>query len=259
MPRLESLHSRTRSRVVPVKRLRRLWIRLGRLVAVSALALIAAVATGGPGVPVAATVVTTHRTATTLTVTAHRPFAVFLGDSYTQGLGASSESTRWVNVTASTKGWNFVNLGRGGTGYLTPSIPQACFHPACPNYAGMIPEVATPSPDYIVVAGGQNDFPAFHASRQSVVEAIRRTYAELRAKFPKAEIVAVGPSTPWAVNADVKLFDRVVQDAAASVNAQYVSLIDPNVIGAGMIFKDKIHVNDTGHQAIAERVTAAVR
>ncbi|MET1152921.1 GDSL-type esterase/lipase family protein [Arthrobacter sp.] len=227
--------------------------------AVAALALFAAVITRGPVMPVAATVVATQQAAGTLPVAALRPLAVFLGDSYTQGLGASSESTRWVNMTASAKGWDFVNLGRGGSGYFTPSTPQACFHPVCPNYAGMIPEVAAESPDYIVVAGGQNDFSAFDTSRQRVVEAIRTTYAALRASFPHAQIIAIGPSTSSAVTPDVELFDRVVQDAAASVHAQYVSLIDPNVIGDGMFFEDKIHVNDAGHKAIAKRIIAAVR
>jgi lysophospholipase L1-like esterase len=50
-----------------------------------------------------------------------------------------------------------------------------------------------------------------------------------------------------------------VQDAANSVKAKYVSLINPNVIDLAMILPDKVHVNDAGHKAIAERVLAALR
>jgi lysophospholipase L1-like esterase len=185
------------------------------------------------------------------------PVAVFLGDSYTQGDGATAPGARWVNLVATAKGWDFVNLGRGGTGYLVTS--SGCGLSVCPNYAGMIPEVAKESPDVIVVAGGQNEFHAFNTTRQDVIDAIRKTYAELHARFPEAQIIAVGPSTPWDVNPDVALFDRVVQDAAASAEARYVSLIEPNVIGDGMLAEDKVHVNDAGHRAIAERVTAALR
>jgi lysophospholipase L1-like esterase len=192
-------------------------------------------------------------------VTGPEPLAVFVGDSYTKGTGATSESARWVNLTASAKGWRFVNLGRGGTGYFVTSKTRSCAGAVCPNYAGMIPQVAKEAPDIIVVAGGQNDFSAFNTSRQSVIDAIRATYAKIRSKFPSARIIAVGPSTPRKVNPDVEKFDQVVHDAATFVKAEYVSLLEPNAIRPGMLGQDKVHVNDAGHMAIAERVTAGLR
>lgn len=38
-----------------------------------------------------------------------------------------------------------------------------------------------------------------------------------------------------------------MQDAAASVNAKYVCLIEPNVIDPSKVIADKGHVNDGGH------------
>lgn len=188
-----------------------------------------------------------------------KPLAIFLGDSYTAGTGASSPDKDWVSLVANAEGWDFVNLGRGGTGYTATSSVQGCGLEFCPNYGAMIPEAKSQSPDVVVIAGGQNDFTTFNSDRQGVTDAIRRTYTDARTAFPKAKIVAVGPSTPWGVNAEVTAFDKVVQDAAASVSAKYVSLIDPDVIQPEMVIEDKAHVNDSGHAAIAERVESALR
>lgn len=188
-----------------------------------------------------------------------QPLAVFLGDSYTQGKGATSAEGRWVGLVATTQKWDYVNLGRGGTGYLATSTAAGCGLDFCPNIEGMIPLAASESPDIIVVAGGQNDFSAFNTDRAAVMDSIGKTYAALRAKFPEAQLVAVGPSTPWGVNKDVILFDEMVQDAASKVQAKYVSLIEPDVIDPTMLLEDKAHVNDAGHKAIAERVIAALR
>ncbi|WP_146033065.1 SGNH/GDSL hydrolase family protein [Arthrobacter sp. AFG20] len=185
--------------------------------------------------------------------------AVFLGDSYTQGTGASAPANRWVNRVAAAMDWRFVNLGRGGTGYLATAGMAGCGLEHCTNYEGMIPAAVAESPDIVFIAGGQNDFTAFNESRGAVVKSIENTFASIRAKLPKAKIIAVGPSTPWGVNPDVETFDKLVQDAAASVQAQYVSLIKPDIIVDSMVLKDGGLVNDAGHKAIALRVIAALR
>lgn len=187
------------------------------------------------------------------------PVAAFLGDSYTQGTGASSLDKRWVNIVGAGMGWNVVNLARGGTGYVATSDVTGCGLSFCPNYPAMVPEVVNAKPAVVLVTGGQNDFQNYIDDPAAVADAVHATFYAIRSAMPEAQIVAVGPSSPFGIGPHVTKLDRVVQDAAAAVSAKYVSLIEPNVITEAMVLPDKAHVNDAGHAAISERVLTALR
>lgn len=183
------------------------------------------------------------------------PRAVFIGDSYTQGTGASDkETTRWTSLVAANKGWEQINLGRGGTGYVTTSGVNGCGKEYCPSYPEMIAEAVAAQPDLVVVAGGQNDLRAMADTPDVVIAGINTTYSSLRAALPGARIIAVGPSTASTVNNTVIALDEAVKAAAAANGAEYISLLDPAVLTPEMIAPDGSHANDAGHAAIAARV-----
>ncbi len=185
--------------------------------------------------------------------------AVFIGDSYTNGTGASSPGLRWTSLVAAQRGWQETNLGFGGTGYLTAAGVQGCGRPVCPNYQDVVDQAVAAEPDIVMVAGGQNDFPAFETNRPRVTKAVNQTFAELRRELPEARLIAVGPSTTGKVNPTVTAFDAVVERAAQAHEVTYISLIRPTpVITSGMVLADRAHVNDEGHQAIADRVLKAL-
>lgn len=186
------------------------------------------------------------------------PIATFIGDSYTQGNGASSQDTKWTTLVARQLGWDELNLGKGGTGYLATASRQGCGLHYCPSYPEMIPQAAGPKVQTVFVSGGYNDFKAYAADPAPVDEAINKTYAMLRGEMPTAKIIAVGPSSPGTVTESIRAMDATVQAAAASVGAQYISLIEPNIITKEMLTEDGVHVNDAGHKAIADRVAAAL-
>src|SRR4051794_11312013 len=52
--------------------------------------------------------------------------AAFVGDSYSQGRGASRPEKRWVTLAAAEEGWRGENFGRGGTGYQLTSDINGC-------------------------------------------------------------------------------------------------------------------------------------
>lgn len=178
------------------------------------------------------------------------PVAAFLGDSYTEGIGASGQENRWSTLVSLELGWEEMNHGISGTGYATNAQG--------PGYANRLDDVIADNPDVVVVSGGQNDFSTYQFDPQGTLQAISSVYEELRAELPDAEIIAVGPSTPSAVDQTVFALDAAVQEAAESVDATYVSLLDPDVFTLDMIQPDGVHVDDAGHAAIAERVINAV-
>lgn len=181
--------------------------------------------------------------------------AVFIGDSYTQGTGASSEERRWTTLVAEDRGWDEINLGLGGTGYLTTAGIQGCGQDFCPNYQEVVIEAADLKPRIVIVSGGQNDFLKFGQDPATVKNAINGTLKDLRKSLPKAKIVVVGPSTTGKVRGAVVDMDAAVQKSSRAVGATYISLLKPrSVIEADMVLPDKTHVDDSGHRAIAQRV-----
>jgi len=184
---------------------------------------------------------------------------VFIGDSYTQGTGASAPGLKWTSLVSAERGWQETNLGFGGTGYLTAAGSKGCGRATCPNYQDVVDRAVAAEPDLVVVSGGQNDFKAFEADPKRVVRAIDRTYAELRRGLPDARLIAVGPSTPGRVNHTVTTVDAAVEKAAKANGVTYISLIRPSsVITPDMVLDDRVHVNDDGHRAIADRVLSAL-
>jgi len=185
--------------------------------------------------------------------------AVFLGDSYTQGWGASTPSLRWSALVAAGSGWVEVNQGEGGTGFVSISGPGGCGQDRCPTYLERVPEVLAVHPAVVVIAGGQNDLGQIDADPAGVRAAVDATYDEIRQGQPDARIIAVGPSLAQPANAQIETLDRWVRAAAARVGAEYVSLLEPDVIEPDMVASDGVHVNDAGHRAIADRVLGGIR
>lgn len=177
--------------------------------------------------------------------------AAFIGDSYVAGGGASSPAEGWAALLSDEMNWKQSNHAIGGTGYFLE-------FEGAPNYAGVIPEVIESAPEIVVVGGGQNDFSSYRANPAQVEEAITATYVALREGLPDARIIAVGPSTPNEIDDAARGIDEAVQQAAESVGAEYVSLLDPNVIEPAMVSPDGQHVGNTGHAAIAERVRSSL-
>ncbi|MBX0299860.1 SGNH/GDSL hydrolase family protein [Cryobacterium sp. 1639] len=233
-----------------------LWLLAG-VVAVAAVGgLVAAVVLGGAERSTPGTLLPTA--GPTPTIAPGDTAAVFLGDSYTQGWGASEPGTRWSALVADGAGWVEVNQGQGGTGFVTTSGLGGCGLDYCPTYPERVPDVVAVQPDIVLIAGGQNDLSALAADPDAVRAAVDETYTRIREGLPQARIIAVGPSTAQPGNALIAELDGWVQAAAASVGADYVSLIDPVVIEPEMVDTDGVHVNDAGHRAIAERVLAGI-
>ncbi|MCU1445188.1 SGNH/GDSL hydrolase family protein [Cryobacterium sp.] len=234
-----------------------LWLLAGAALAVVIGGAVAAVVLGGAGRNVPESLLPPAEPSPT--IPPGDTAAVFLGDSYTQGWGASEPSRRWSALVAEEAGWVEVNQGQGGTGFVTTSGLGGCGLAYCPTYLERVPDVVAAQPDIVVIAGGQNDLAALAADPDAVRAAVTETYDLIREGLPQARIIAVGPSTAQPGNELIVELDEWVQETAASVGADYVSLIDPVVIEPGMVTVDGVHVNDEGHRAIAERVLSGIR
>ncbi|MDR7385257.1 SGNH/GDSL hydrolase family protein [Promicromonospora iranensis] len=181
------------------------------------------------------------------------PVALFVGDSYTVGQRASAPSKRWSTIVAREMGWTERNVADGGTGFVSRYPDQDRL-----SYAEQLRSVGPRGIDLVVIAGGQNDFPELRETPARVFRAVADTYELAARRFPDAEIIAVGPSTPWEIGLEARALDSAVRAAAERHGATYVSMLDPDVVRDRYIDADGTHVNDRGYAAISRRVVSQI-
>lgn len=192
-----------------------------------------------------------HLAAAPLPVERAEPVAAFLGDSYTEGTGASSSSHRWTTLVANRMGWREANFGQGGTGYSTAGpVPGRQPYPARADDINA---------DVIVVAGGQNDY---GHPMPKILAGIRSTFTTLRRHNPHARIIAVSPTGPTKgdVAPELVRMRDVIQRMSRRVDAEFVDATTPNWMNASdVLAADGMHPNDRGHARYARLLVAALR
>jgi len=99
------------------------------------------------------------------------PYVLWLGDSITQGYGSSLASYGYVSVAKRILGWNILNQGIGGYGFINDIL-----HPLEGNF------------DRIFVAFGTNDRlrPDFHDN-------VNKFFEKLSKLFPNTPVTVISP------------------------------------------------------------------
>jgi lysophospholipase L1-like esterase len=175
------------------------------------------------------------------------PVAVFLGDSYTAGAGASTPAKRWTTLAAARLGWTEINAGFGGTGYTTAG-PL----PGGSTYGQRVRQVIADHPSIVIVSGGGNDLSVNGQTEQAMQTAASGVFAALRRGLPHATIavtlpIYIGahptPQFPVAITA--------VRRAAQSAHLTVLDLGEPLAGLPRDIGPDHEHPNDAGYAVIA--------
>ena len=125
--------------------------------------------------------------------------AIFLGDSITEGVGASSEANKYVNKVAEICGVEVKNFGVSGTRIARQSLPSEYI--LFDYDFQMRAEVMDKDADKVFVFGGTNDFGHGDApmgtltdrTEQSFCGAFRLLLEKLILRYPQAQIVVMTP------------------------------------------------------------------
>lgn len=215
------------------RRLPRGWLRHGPIPKVVALTVTTLVTVG----------VTVWALAPHADTRVSPPEAVFIGDSYTAGVG--SDGPDWPTTVAAALGWKVQNLAAGGTGYATEAGMNGCGREHCGAYLEQSTSI-TGKPDIIIVAGGRND------ANDAIGAAALELFTALRAKHPDATIIAL---SPWAdddePNEGFAVKTAAVSKAAGDAGVTYIDTGQPFVGQAELISSDGIHPNAAGYARLA--------
>ncbi len=200
---------------------------------------------------------------------------VFLGDSITEGTGASEHALCYVERFAAMTGAEVVNYGIGGTRFARRREPHE--NPRfdqdfCGRYDKMDDDA-----DIVVVFGGTNDFGTGDAALGTIADRTNDTFygachllvQKLYEKYPKATVVLMTPLHRLSEDevlynelgvrrvGPLRVYVQALRDIAEFYGLPLVDLfancpIQPRVdILRQMYMPDGLHPNDAGAGLVA--------
>jgi lysophospholipase L1-like esterase len=208
---------------------------------------------------VAALVFTPHSRPVVQSAAAQRPAEVavpvpsvtFIGDSWTEGIGATA-LRGYAVLTGEQLGWTYEVLGVGGSGYDVKGRGS--------TFGDRIERAVSTHPDVIVVQGSLNERTSTPAS---LAPAALHTLTRLRAAAdPGTKILVVGASyTPGTPAATINWINGVVRDDAVKVGLTFVNPAVQEWTNPAdrHIWADPNHPNDVGHQLVADHLEGLLR
>lgn len=177
-----------------------------------------------------------------------RPVVAFLGDDYTAGTGASSQSARFTTRVCQALGLTEKNFGVPRTGYANAGAGAG-------DYLSRVAAVIAAKPQLVVVSGGRNDV---IDNTDTVATDADQLFTQLRDGLPHAVLVDVAPW--WGDSAPLPPLGVIAAAARTAVTAAggtYLDLPDP-LRGHPRWMADAADPNDAGYAAIAQSVEAAL-
>ncbi|MCW2526911.1 MAG: hydrolase family protein [Pseudonocardiales bacterium] len=187
--------------------------------------------------------------ATISKVASHRLLVV--GASYTQGLGALPQTNGYAYLVGQLLDWPTTVAGASGTGFINPGIQHQG------TYGQRIAKIPPlPAPGLVIVQCGRNDI-GYPPQEEHV--AVVRTIAEIRTRFPHAQVVFLGsipgvaPPTPG-----IHAIENLLREQAAVAGVPFIDPVREGWItkGDGPRYTGLVanHPNNAGYAFIARRV-----
>jgi len=185
--------------------------------------------------------------------------ALIVGDSFTEGYGASSPAANWADIAASSLGWRAEIDGVGGTGFTKTTATDGSTDVGFRQR--LLNEARTGSTyDVIVLQGGLNDLDATAEAEDTAVQQAVRT---ARTQWPDAVVVVFGPAEPLGQGTARLVHLATIRDASQAAGAVFIDPSNPrpwitednsDLLDLG----DGLHLNDSGYAYLAARFVAAV-
>lgn len=210
----------------------------------------------------------------------------FLGDSITEGIGATKPETRYVNVVKEMLNCGVKNYGVSGTRFAR----QSKFSPANVwDYDFMmrmeIMANIDPDADFVFVFGGTNDFGhgdaplgkmgdntpyTFYGATAIIAEFLLEKYGREKLCF-MLPLRRYGEDSVMGDGGNKKEPGPILSEYVAAIkevleacDVNYIDLFNgfiptPTKGGASEYFVDGLHPNDLGHRMIAEKVVEYIK
>ena len=202
---------------------------------------------------------------------------IFLGDSITEGVGASCEETRYVNVFQKISGAEVGNFGVSGTRIARQTTPTAC---RTFDYDfQMRAEVMDKDADMVFVFGGTNDYGhgdapvgeendtspyTFYGGLNNLTDKLTKIYGKEKINFILPlrrfdEESVYGQGNRKFPTLNLKGYVDIIRSFCEKRGIGYIDLYNhgfpaPLTNTGDEYTVDGLHPNDKGHALVAERI-----
>jgi lysophospholipase L1-like esterase len=190
---------------------------------------------------------------------------VYMGDSITQGLGASTPEQRWSAIVTRNLHSQEINLGVSGS-----TLQRGAHSLSGLELSWLIPNKSKQQQALLVISYGYNDI-RYNSSKFNLTRYLSGLLklveiAQQHGYHPQEIIISSMPwqhprdlqviPYPWDGSKPVKQQDyrRTTWLAAAVSGTKFADQFGATI---GQIYPDRVHPGDAGHQAIADAVTQA--
>jgi len=195
---------------------------------------------------------------------------LFLGDSITEGAGASRTENSFVEVLRRSYGPEVVNYGIGGTRIARQRRPSEIAQYDL-DFGSRVPEM-DPEADIVVVFGGTNDHghgdaplgTDSHRTADTFIGACHCLYASLLEKYPHSRIVILTPLHRAVESRSdgimLKDYVNLIRAIAPQYGLPVLDLYGTSAIRADIpeiaeqLTVDGLHPNDAGHAILAKEI-----
>jgi acyl-CoA thioesterase-1 len=184
--------------------------------------------------------------------------ALFLGDSYSVGVGATPWTQGFVYKVAEHYGWQPHNYSARAVGYLKGKTPTSfpilskCLSPqGCLHYSEQFEKAIADGirPDIVFVSGGRNDDPG-----PTFEPAVKALLAEIKLVTPHAKIFVTSPINYGPESAVMAYKSAIVRDACRDENVSFIELGAPLLTHTGLLYRDQIHPSNKGSLLLADLI-----
>jgi lysophospholipase L1-like esterase len=204
---------------------------------------------GGAGSVPGAAAAAPEATAPTPVVQDESASVTFLGDSWTDGVGATAMRGYAVRTGQQLR-WEYEVLGVSGSGYSLPGTNDLGG-----TFDERVDRAVATHADVIVVQGSLNER---NSTPAALAPAAAATLSRLRLTAdPDTRILVLGaPYNPGTPGATIDWINAAIEDAAARAGVEFVDVAAENWTDPAdpSIWDDALHPNDAGHQLIADRL-----
>lgn len=184
---------------------------------------------------------------------------LIVGDSYSEGYGADTPASGYASLLAQQSGWTATIDAAGGTGYTWGGGEGGR---AGREYPARIAKLALDpavKPALVVLQGSQNDY---RADAATLREAVSATIAQVKAAWPDAQVLLLGPVAPQPLGTNIAPTNSAVAAAAKAANVPFIDgvagrwITEANTAQYGL--DDGSHLNQAGHAYLADKTKQAI-
>lgn len=202
------------------------------------------------------------------------PTIAILGDSITEGVGASDKAHAFPSVLADLTGFHVLNYGISGTRIARQLHPSAAID-FDQDFLLRAPKM-DPTADFVIVFGGTNDFGhgdaplgekgertpwTFYGAVRLLGEGLIKTYGRDKLVFllplPRYQQDSIhGDGTKGGVNAPLSTYIGILKEVLGDLQIAFIDFSkdfpEPKDMSNSGYFADGLHPNDAGARHLAE-------